>query len=210
MGLGPGVKRKHVHWTHVRTNDPEHRQPDQMTREEFWKHLEQVYRDVYPEPANSTGSILLFGGVAKELHAASSQEELRHEHHHAPTYSSKQHLWRKVAEVSLAKYHVKLHAACHEGYMTMYQYVRKASSKKPLAELDPEFYMSPEHPRGDPLRRLLESGEKCTRMQAGKWRGASSSGGGDPDPAGSEARASKRVRVSDIYDVVRQGGFRQP
>ena len=59
MALSPGVKRKHIHWTHVRTNDPSHVQPDQMTRQQFWAHLEKVYEEVYPEPANATGSILV-------------------------------------------------------------------------------------------------------------------------------------------------------
>ena len=60
--LSPGARRKHVHWTHVRTHDPQHVQLQDLTRAEFWAHLERVYKDVYPEPANKTGSILLFGG----------------------------------------------------------------------------------------------------------------------------------------------------
>ena len=59
VALSPGVKRKHIHWAHVRTSDPSHVQPDQMTRQQFVEHLEKVYEDVYPEPANATGSILV-------------------------------------------------------------------------------------------------------------------------------------------------------
>ena len=31
VALDTGARRKHVHWTHVRTHDEEHRQPDQFT-----------------------------------------------------------------------------------------------------------------------------------------------------------------------------------
>ena len=57
VALSGSAKRKHIHWTHVRTDNPEHRQPHEFTRQEFWDHLLRVYKDVYPEPANQTGSI---------------------------------------------------------------------------------------------------------------------------------------------------------
>ena len=59
--LEQDCRRQHVHWTHARTTDPNDRQPESFTRAEFWKHMERVYRDIYPEPANKTGSILMFG-----------------------------------------------------------------------------------------------------------------------------------------------------
>ena len=33
--LGAGARRRHIHWTHVRTHDVTHRQPGSFTREEF-------------------------------------------------------------------------------------------------------------------------------------------------------------------------------
>ena len=72
VALSADVRRKHIHWTHVRTSDPAHVQPGQLSRQEFWAHLERVYREVYPEPGNRSGSILLFGAVAKESHAESA------------------------------------------------------------------------------------------------------------------------------------------
>lgn len=207
--LSPDAKRKHIHWTHVRTHDAAHIQPGQMTREQFWEHLVLVYKDVYPEAANSTGSILLFGGVAKEYHAESSQSSLRDEHHHGITYSSKQHLWKRVAKVSVEKYNVKMHAACHDGYASMYDYLRKPSSKKPLSELDAEFFLSPEHPRGDVLRRLLEAGARSARINHSRLQRTHSAvdaaAGGD---GSSLVGSTKRIRVSDIYEVVRDGNFR--
>ena len=56
-GLSEDTKRKHMHWVHVRTHNPLHRQPDSFTREAFWSFLRAVYKDVYPEVANAPGSI---------------------------------------------------------------------------------------------------------------------------------------------------------
>ena len=209
VALDPDSRRKHIHWTHVRTNNVSHVQPKDLSREQFWAHLERVYKDVYPEPANKTGSILLFGGVAKEWHASSNDQALREEHHHAPTYSTKQHRWKRIAQVSVERYGVSMHAACHDGYAAMYEYVRKPSAKKPLSELDAEFFMSEDHPRGDALRRLLEAGLRANTAYAGRRRRAAGRGSlADGAHAASDAVAPKRMRVSDIYDLVRNGGFR--
>ena len=72
--LQTSVRRKHIHWTHVRTHDAAHRQPDTFTKQAFWDHLLQVYKDVYPEQANPSGSIVLFGCVASERHLGSAEE----------------------------------------------------------------------------------------------------------------------------------------
>ena len=56
-GLSEDTKRKHMHWVHVRTHNPLHRQPDSFTREAFWSFLRAVYKDVCPEVANASGSI---------------------------------------------------------------------------------------------------------------------------------------------------------
>ena len=76
VALSGDAKRKHIHWTHVRTHDPDHTEPSEMTRGQFWAHLQRVRKEVYPKPANKTGSILLFGGVAKEFHGLSAHGEL--------------------------------------------------------------------------------------------------------------------------------------
>ena len=39
------ARRFHIHYTHIRTTDSSHVQPEHMTREEFWKHLVKVYRE---------------------------------------------------------------------------------------------------------------------------------------------------------------------
>jgi hypothetical protein len=74
--LAATVKRRHVHYTHCRTNNPEHVQPHQMSRRQFWEHLEKVYAEVYPEQGSLTGSILAFGVVATERHARAAKEKL--------------------------------------------------------------------------------------------------------------------------------------
>ena len=106
VGLDSDPRRKHIHWTHVRTSNLADRQPESFTRQGFFEHLRTVYKDVYPEPANPSGSILLFGAVAKERHAQSKDEECRAEHHHAQVFCSTRHMWKRVAchshSVSLA------------------------------------------------------------------------------------------------------------
>lgn len=193
--LSDDARRKHIHWTHVRTNNAAHKQPESFTRQQFWQHLCKVYADVYPEAANKTGSILLFGMVAKERHAAAEQQPLRDEHHHAATYCSLQHYWRPVARRSLQEYKVKLHAACHEGYASMYIYLRCPSPKKPIAEIDAAPFYSEDHPKGEVLQRLLEVSAARGSGRGGKKRGSAAG----QAAAGSE---EKRFRTSDLYELV--------
>jgi hypothetical protein len=44
IALEPNLKRKHMHWCHVRTYDLQHRQPDSFTPQELWKHILKVYK----------------------------------------------------------------------------------------------------------------------------------------------------------------------
>jgi hypothetical protein len=164
--------------------------------------------DVYPEGANSTGSIVLFGLIAKEPgHAQSVDEKLQKEHNHAAIYTSTQHYWNLIAARSLAAYRVKLHASTHSGYTTMYVYLAQASPSKPIAEVDGERWMSPAHPRGDQLRRLLKAGEKSEGLTASRRRrtgGAAGSGGS----ASGAAAPAKRIRDGDILEICRAEGIR--
>ena len=82
------ARRFHIHYTHVRTHDKNHVQPDQFTRKGFWEHLVKVYREAYPCADSNTGSILQFGLVAKERHKDAPREEDRSEHNHCATFSS--------------------------------------------------------------------------------------------------------------------------
>ena len=43
--LGEDVRRQHYLWTHVRTHDATHVQPDRFSREQFWEHLCKVYQN---------------------------------------------------------------------------------------------------------------------------------------------------------------------
>ena len=205
VALSTDAKRKHIHWTHIRTHDPSHKQPSAFTRQEFWEHMVRVYKEVYPEPANSSGSILLFGLVAKERHAEAADDELREEHHHAPCYCSRAHRWRQVAKRSLEHHGVKLHAACHEGYTSMYRYVRQPSSKKPLWEIDAEPFLSDEHPRGELLERLLVVGERSTQIRMGGRVGARAVG---QRGAGADGVPPRRMRQSDVYDLAKSHSIR--
>ena len=193
--LSEDARRKHVHWVHVRTDNPAHKQPDSFTREGFWRHLERVYRDVYPSVSTRSGSILLFGVVAKEKHAHSDKGPERAEHHHAACYASEKHYWKAVARRSL-ELGVKLHAAPHDGYSTMYTYIRHPTTKKPIAELDHSPWHSEDHPQGNELAKLLELGFQATRWLQ-KRRRVSSSMDGD-----NLAEPAPRFRASDLYQLV--------
>ena len=52
--LADDARRKHMHWVHVKTESPDHVQPESFTREEFYMHLCRDYCDVYPEHADPT------------------------------------------------------------------------------------------------------------------------------------------------------------
>ena len=196
--LLPDAKRKHMHWVLVRTNDPSHRQPNTFTRQSVWEHLVKVYKEAYPEPANATGAILLFGLVAREYHKDAKEVELRDVHFHGATYSTNQHRWKQVAQLSLEKYNVKLHAACRDGYTCMYEYLKVPSDKKPITELDGDAWMSPLHPRGDMLKRLLAAGQRSNRALQGRTTRRGTQGGD----------SEKRFRVTDIFNLVRDSGIK--
>ena len=194
--LGDDARRKHMHWVHVRTHAAHHRQPDTFSRESFWRHMERVYRDVYPNPANRTGSILLVGVVAKERHVASTKEAERAEHHHCPCYCSVAHYWRPVARRS-EELGVKLHAAVHDGYTIMYVYLRNPNPpKKPLQELDAELWYSEDHPRGEVLNKLLDTG-----LQATRWLHKRRRADGADEPAA-------RFRCADLFGLSKTEGIR--
>ncbi len=113
-----GVRRKHVHWTHGRSVNPAHIQPDAMTRAQFFAHLEKLYNEVYPMPGTPTGSILAFGVVAEERYATTTPGVCP-THKHSPTFSVERHFWNRIAQLSLAKYGVKLNAVAHDSYLDM-------------------------------------------------------------------------------------------
>ncbi|CAJ1454063.1 unnamed protein product [Effrenium voratum] len=199
--LSVDAQRKHMHYTHVRTTSAGDRQPSTFTRAGFWEHILQVYREAYPDAANPTGSIVQFGAVAKERHAA-SQDGLRDEHHHCPVYCSKRHYWKRVADISYQKYKVKLHAATHDGYYTMYSYITAPTTKKPLAELDAEVFLSVDHPRGDALRQLLEAGAIAARALNGRQHKQQAEEA--PQREAPQRAPQKRFRSGDIFTLMEE------
>jgi len=192
----PTVRRKHVHWTHGRSGNPAHVQPSAMTKAELWAHLMKVYKDVYPDPASPTGSILAFGLVAEETYAAAAPG-LSPTHKHAPTFSTEQHYWNKVAKHSLQVYGVKLNAVAHDSYTSMYAYVRQATAKKPLHLLDAEPFFSKYHPKDDELSVLLSGSGKAAAMNSVRWAGAADC-----------AKDAPRARAPRLFDVIRDQGLR--
>ena len=159
------ARRRHIHWTQCRTESAQDVQPHDLSREAFWGHIVRCYSAAYPKAETVTGSPLQFGLVCKELHKDAPRTEDRSEHHHAATFSSAQVYWRKIATISYERYHIKLHAAAHDAYASMYTYLRVPSAKKPLHELDAEPYFSPGHPQGDDLKDLLEAGSRYLQVR---------------------------------------------
>jgi len=154
------VRRQHVHYTWVRTHDPSMVQPSQYTRKQFYEHLEKVYKEVYPDAGNVTGSIVSFGLCADEEHKQSAIDYNRHLHKHCALFTTTQHYWNKIAKLSLSKYKIPLNAVAHDTYATMFAYLRAPTAKKPLPEIDAEPYMSKYHPRGQALVDLLAASTK--------------------------------------------------
>lgn len=202
LGVLQQKQRNHVHFTHVRTKNRAHRQPGSFTREEFWKHMETCYRLAYPDTESLTGSILMFGCVAKERHAKAWGIQHRDEHHHVACFCNRQHYWEKVVRISRENFKVCLNAVTHTGYTTMFRYLREPSLKKPLQELDAELYLSPLHPRGEELALILEAGSKS---QSCRNRGSSSLADGHRS-----GRGDKRQRVESVYELVKEQNLRTP
>ena len=167
-----GARRQHVHYTQNWTHNKRDVQPDQMTRRQFWEHLLRVYREVYPDADSDTGSILQFGLVVKERHRDAPRMEESSEHHHAATFSSTAHYWRRIRQVSAEKYRVHLNAVAHDGHTSMYRYLRCPTQKKPLAELDPDAEHSAGHPKGDALKAARDGREDapCARVPCPRRR----------------------------------------
>ena len=193
---GAGLRRTHVHWTHGRSANPDHVQPDAMTRKEFWLHLCKCYREVYPDESTPTGSILCFGLVAEEQYSVTPAGTCP-THKHAPTFSSDKQYWNKIAKHSLTRYSVKLNAVAHDSYSDMYAYVRTPTAKKPLHLLDANPYFSVFHPQGEALSKLLASAGKAARLNSSRWALA----------CGGEQPKVMRDRVPRIFEVVKQHGL---
>ena len=162
------AKRRHIHWTHCRTRNPGDVQPESLSRGDFWLHLLRCYREAYPRAETETGTVLEFGLACKELHKDAEREEDRSVHYHAATFATQQVYWKKIRDISEKKYRIKLHAVAHEAYVTMFKYLRQASWKKPIHELDPTPYFSPGHPQGEALKDLLAVGAKYLEVRAQK------------------------------------------
>ena len=189
--LKAGVKRKNIHWTHVRTFNPSWVQPDQVTRQQTYEHLEGLYAEVYPDTNSPTKSVLAFGVVCQERHAAGASDAQRALHRHVPTVATEQVYWNRLAKLSLEKYNWPLNAVAHDAYHTMFAYVRDATPKKPLHELDAKPYFSPLHPEGEQLSDFLRVSEGAANRNQRRGRQPN----GDHPP--------KRERCPSIYQLVK-------
>ena len=166
--LANDARRQHVHWTMVATHNAQDVQPNQLSRVGFWKHLMRCYQEAHPAADSPTGCILQFACVSREKHQNAEKWEDRCDHFHAACFTTEKHYWRRVRRLSAEKYNIQLNAVAHDSYSTMYNYLRKATRRKPLYELDARPYHSPNHPQGDELKALLEVGEACHELRSAK------------------------------------------
>ena len=188
--LDSTVKRRCIHYTHVRTFSTSDIQPDQMTREDLWEHLLRVYSEAYPLSGSPTGSIVLFGLIVQERHAAGPDAD-RALHRHAAIVCNSQHYWNKVASLS-RKHGVVLNAVAHDNYVTMYRYLRESSQHKPIEEIDANPFFSPFHPRGDALASFLQSCAHSSVANIARHRGTNDA-----------SRPRKRERCPNIFETIR-------
>lgn len=195
--LTKGVRRKYVHWTFVRPQGAGRKRPSEFTRESFYQHLEKVYALAYPVPESPSGSILMFASVAQERHAQAWKAEHRDVHFHAAVYCVDQHYWSKVAKISREQFHVYMHARAHDSYTDMWRYIREPSTKKPLSELDGEVYLSPLHPRGEELSKVLEAGDHHARFRRGERTLKDLPG----------QRPAKIPRVTSVYNLITENNI---
>ena len=139
-------------------------QPSEFTREGFFDHLQKCYAEASPEKAK-----LIYGCVVRELHKNSTVPDEREPHLHAATMASKKHSWLAIEKHSREKYGVKLHVStAHGGYASQYSYIRSATKKKPLSELNQEPRLSENHPAGARLAKMLQDGERVAKGQMAK------------------------------------------
>lgn len=163
----PGdARRQCMHFTQCRTHDEHMVQPEQLTREQLWNIINLCYLEGYPDARSPTQSILLFGLVVKEKHKDAPQEADCSEHHHLIAFCSQKHYWSRIRKIAAKKYKIHVNAVAHDGYSSMYRYLRCATKKKPIHELDEDPWFSPLHPKGEKLKELLEHGEKTRKARA--------------------------------------------
>lgn len=93
---------------------------------------------------------------------------------------------------------MKLYAVAHDGYYSMYSYITQRSARKSLADLDQEVYLSPNHPRGLALKKLLEAGAVAARALATRKQRSDSAG----------ASSAKRFKRGDVFQLVVASGVR--
>ena len=112
-------RRRHIHYTHVRTKRATDVQPDQFTRKASWDHLALCYQEADPKAESDTGPILQFGIVCKEKHHDACRDVDRSQHHHAAVFCPEKQMWNRVRKISADKYIIQLNAVAHGAHATM-------------------------------------------------------------------------------------------
>lgn len=87
-----------------------YKHPEELGREGFWAVLKAAYSKAFPDDHVCHGGPL-YGKVARELHAASEDEEQRQPHLHAACAFAARHRWKMVESILRTELRVKAYVA---------------------------------------------------------------------------------------------------
>ena len=119
--------------------------PEEVGREGLYKAIVETYAAVFP--AGHTCHVgPEFGKVAQEGHPSSTIDVLKNLHNHAVCQFPSEHKWKRVEKHLREVKGIKVHISKHPCYKTMFDYISKATAKKPASEIDGDAWSSPGHP----------------------------------------------------------------
>ena len=162
--------------------------PEEVGREGLYRAIVETYSIVFPagHPCHVGPE---FGKVAQEGHPSSTFEQLKKLHLHAICQFPSAHKWKRVEQHLREVKGIKVHIAKHPCYKTMFEYISKATAKKPASEIDTQPWTSPGHP---PEHEIPEPDARLMAM----WRARTA--------ASQQAKQSEEsMKVLEFYDVVR-------
>ena len=168
------------------------RQPEYMSREDFYNHVEALYKQV-----KLNGAEILYGVVVEEFRKNSPIVSMRKPHKHLATVATKRHMWLPIVKRSREQHGVNLNVSLKsfQGYAAQFEYIRSPSNKKPLAELDQQPYFSPGHPQGLELMSILKKGKQTQLARGFRMSGPPQTG---ISQSGKRPRAMSWCEVTDF------------
>ena len=158
--------------------------------------MAQAYKDASPE-----GAEVLYGLVAEETHRNGRP------HYHMPLMASKRHKWLPIAHHLRVKCGINVDVSVwHPSYISQYTYVRRPTSKKPMSHIDPNPYVSPMHPQGETLTKMLRKAEQTANACLARTkRPLIAAAEGD---VGAPKKRPRALQFCEVAQVVKRYGVR--